>query len=169
MASAEGILIASALTGLLGWRSVGVFRRAQVARGEQLRLLDPFLSALAHPDVRANALGYPIVRGRLDGHALRLELVPDTLAFRALPVLWLEARWARPHTGRLRVVVQPTGAEYFGDDHTLTRRFALDGWPLPAEAWGQSGGPSCSSGSSRWPRRPPRRSSSCPFVKTSCR
>ncbi|MEO6056106.1 MAG: hypothetical protein ABIQ49_04630, partial [Gemmatimonadales bacterium] len=136
MATAEGILIASTLTGLLGWRSL---RATRAARSEQLHFLDPFLPALEQPEVRASALGYPVARGRLDGHALRLELIPDTLAFRTLPVLWLEARWARPHGGRLRVVVRPTGAEYFGHDHTLTRRFDLGDWPVPAEAWGERG------------------------------
>jgi hypothetical protein len=137
VAEAEGLLIVSALTGLLGWRAM---RASRGARRERLLLLDAFLPALTRPGVQTNALGYPIVRGALDGHPIRLELIPDTLAFRALPVLWLEARWVRPHSGRLRLVVQPTGAEYFGDDHTLTRRFHVAGWPAPTEVWGGTGG-----------------------------
>ncbi|HUR95287.1 MAG TPA: hypothetical protein VMY76_11925, partial [Gemmatimonadales bacterium] len=134
MAEAEGILIVSALSGLLGWRAL---RATRVATRDQLHLLDPFLPLVGQPHVEVSPLGFPVLRGLLDGHALRLELVPDTLAFRSLPVLYLEARWARPHTGRLRVVVQPTGAEYFGDDHTLTKRYELRGWSVPCQAWGE--------------------------------
>jgi hypothetical protein len=136
MAEAEGILIASAVAGFLGWRTL---RATRAARREQLRLLDAFLPLLSQVRTRVSALGYPVVTGRLDGHALRLELVPDSLAFRALPVLWLEARWAWPHSARLQVVVQPTGAEYFDDDRTLTRRYELRGWPATTQVWGEGG------------------------------
>jgi hypothetical protein len=122
---------------LLGWRVVVATR---AARGEQLHLLDRFLPIVANAQVAAGELGYPAIRGSLDGHPVRLELIPDTLGFRALPVLWLEVRWKRSHAGRLLLIRQRTGTEYFDDDSRLSRRLEINGWPVATEVWGEAGG-----------------------------
>jgi hypothetical protein len=68
-------------------RRVGRERRAVFAEVEGL---------FTEATVTQDGIGYPSLRGRRDGHAVKLELVVDTLALRQLPTLWLLVTVLRP-------------------------------------------------------------------------
>jgi len=147
LAETRGILIealfwpkvaaATLLAVLLGrW----MFRTYRAARRQRLHALDALLPALDQAEVALTPARFPVARGRLDGSPIRVELVPDTLVLRALPVLWLEARWRRRHQGRLRLVLRPTGTEYFTANNVCRRRLPPPpGWAEPVEIWGEGG------------------------------
>lgn len=133
------ILAATALAVLLLWRVLHYRREEHQGRET---LLEPFTPRLEKPIPGKDALGYPTVRGSLDGGDLRLALFPDTLVLRTLPTLWLQATWSQPHGGRLRVTLNPSGGDYFTDPSGYTVRFAPPpSWELPAEICG-AGSPS---------------------------
>lgn len=109
------------------WRLFGVRRKD---REDRARMLDGFLPEIERPVSSTSPWSYPRVEGRLDGHPVRIDLVPDTLVVRTLPTLWLQLRWMQAYEGSLCVTVDPVGAEFFSDDADCGRLL-----PGPA-SWG---------------------------------
>jgi hypothetical protein len=130
------IAVAAAAAAFLYWQ---ISRYAGEERHGRVVMLDPFRDQVTRPEVSIDALGYPVVNGELDGHPLRLSLFPDTLVMRTLPVLWLQALWTRPHSGRLRVTLEPAGTDYFNEPDDLRTRFASpEAWQRKAEPCGKN-------------------------------
>ena len=128
-------LCLAAVAGVLLARRLVAAYRAE--RDRHRRMLDAFVPLVSPAHLVRNGAGLPALRGTLHGSPLIVTLVPDSLAFRALPKLWLEARWARPHPGRLRLLLRPAPADFLADEHGLTQRFAGPArWPFPVEACG---------------------------------
>jgi hypothetical protein len=126
LAAAAGVFLTRRL--VASWRA---------ERDRHRRLLDAFVPLVAPARPFRNGAGLPALRGTFDGSALMVTVVPDSLAFRQLPKLWLEVRWARPHAGRLRLLLRPLPSEYLADEQGLTQRFAgTTRWPFPVEACG---------------------------------
>jgi hypothetical protein len=128
------LCLAAAAGVLLTRRLVAVYR---AERDRHRRMLDAFVPLISPARVFRNGAGLPALRGTFHGSALFVTVVPDSLAFRQLPKLWLEARWARPHPGRLRLLLRPAPSEFLADEQGLTRRFAgPTRWPFAVEACG---------------------------------
>jgi hypothetical protein len=68
-------------------RNVGRARRAVLRHVEGL---------FTEVTVTQDGIGYPSLRGRWNGHWLKLDLVVDTLAMRQLPTLWMLVSVLRP-------------------------------------------------------------------------
>lgn len=125
------IFVAVAAAAVLIWRIASIHSREA---GGRTHMLDAFEEAVEYPRMRRSPWGYPRLDGSLDGYLIRVDLVPDTLVQRTLPTLWLEARWARPHEGRICVIRDPVGAEYsFDTDQFPTRIAPPPGWPSRTE------------------------------------
>ncbi len=107
------VLIVAAVALLFGWRLLGVQRSDRATRAG---MLDAFLPEILGPVVGWSTWRYPRLEGILDGTAIRIDLLPDTLITRTLPTLWLQVRWTLPQEGNLCVTVDPVGAEFFSDD-----------------------------------------------------
>lgn len=105
--------VVAAVALLLGWRLVAA---RDDERQTKEHMLDEFLPRIEDPVLGWSTWRCRRIDGRLDGRPVRVDLVPDTLVPRALPRLWLQIRWARPHEGDLCVTVDPIGTEFFSDD-----------------------------------------------------
>jgi hypothetical protein len=104
-------------------------------------MLDTFLPAVEGPSLRLSPWRYLNLQGRLDGRPARIDLIPDTLIPRALPTLWLQARWAGPHDGWLSVTKGWNGAEYFNEDTDAGTRLPRPAsWPADTVVRGDDGG-----------------------------
>jgi hypothetical protein len=131
------LCLAAAAGVLLTRRLVAAYH---AERDRHRRMLDAFVPLISPARVFRNGAGLPALRGTFHGSALIVTVVPDSLAFRQLPKLWLEVRWARSHPGRLRLLLRPAPSEFLADEQGLTQRFAgPTRWPFPVEACG--GGP----------------------------
>lgn len=107
-------IAAAAVAGLLlGWRFLAMYQKEHVGRAH---MLDGFLDEIAAARLSKSPWRTPRVEGLFEGAAIRVDLVPDTLVQRALPTLWLELTWARPHEGHLYVTIDPVGTEYMIED-----------------------------------------------------
>jgi hypothetical protein len=128
-------LMLAAAAGVLLTRQLLAARHAERVR--RRHMLDAFLPRLKNPRLKLGRNGWPVVHGELDGHALTLMLVPDSLAYRTLPRLWLEARWTRPHRARLRLLLRPAGGECPTDGPDWSHRLVGPSrWKVPVEASG---------------------------------
>lgn len=107
------ISVAVAAGLLLGWRFLAMFQKEHVGRAH---MLDGFADEIAEARKSKSPWRTPRLEGSYQGFPIRVDLVPDTLVQRALPTLWLEVTWARPHVGHLYVTVDPIGTEYMVDD-----------------------------------------------------
>jgi hypothetical protein len=126
------IAIAAAL--LFSWRIIAMQRREHHGKDH---MLDGFLPELQDARLGWASWRYPTIEGRLDDAPVRIDLIPDTLVVRALPTLYLEARWAHQSRSRLRVILEPNGAEYFAEENGLRVRLAPPlRWPQSAEVRG---------------------------------
>lgn len=97
-------------------------------------LLDPCRGLFTDILHRTDALGFPRMAGNRKGLRYDLQIVPDALAVRKLPALWLlvslPSAMPTPHT--LHLMLRPTGAEGFTrfrslpDQHDLPAGFPPD-------------------------------------------
>ena len=84
--------------------------------------------------VTQNGGDFPVLEGRYKGFPVRLEPVPDTLAWRKLPSLWLKATLLTPNAvgGVLDFLVRPQG-EFFSPADELPHRLPVPvNWPQHA-------------------------------------
>jgi hypothetical protein len=104
-------------------RKVGRDRRSIFAEVEPL---------LTEATVTQDGIGFPTLRGRWNGHAVKIELVVDTLALRQLPTLWMLATVLRPLPVRtpVDITLRPRSSDIvsagtsFSYEHEAPR-----GWP----------------------------------------
>jgi hypothetical protein len=78
---------------------------------------------------------YPSLRGTYRGRTVQLEPIIDHLAWRKLPVLWLQVTVLQPtrFRGVLDFMARATGAEYFSHIYNLQHRLELPAaWPQEA-------------------------------------
>lgn len=91
------------------WRAA---RQDRAARAGLLAEVEPLL---AEPRRRVEPSGYPRLGGSFAGRAVDLRAVPDALAIRKLPALWLLATLTEPQplAGETRIMQRPSGLEPF--------------------------------------------------------
>lgn len=104
--------------GLALWLLVSLRRLVSEMRGSRLAraaILSEAQALLTEPRLRLEPSGFPRLAGRFEGHAVDLQVVPDTLTFRKLPALWLLATLTEPQpvAGETRIMIRPTGLEPF--------------------------------------------------------
>lgn len=128
---ASGILLAvlACAGGLAGAGCV----TARAAAAERLRRqrhwFDRCLSLLTDADSQIAPHGFARVAGRYDGLAVDLQALPDALAVRKLPVLWLLVSMPVPLAvgATLSILRRPSGTETFSP----SARLAYDLTPPP--------------------------------------
>lgn len=106
---AFGLVLSFMATARRLWRETV---RTRTDRAAYLSLLRPLL---AEPRMRLEPSGFPRLAGRYAGHAVDIQVVPDALAFRKLPALWLLVSFTEPQPllGETRIMVRPSGLEPF--------------------------------------------------------
>jgi hypothetical protein len=85
-------------------RKVGRERRAVLA------FVEPLFTEVT---VAQDGIGYPSLRGRWNGHWVKLDLVVDTLAMRQLPTLWMLVSVLRPLPVRtpIDITIRPRSSD----------------------------------------------------------
>lgn len=92
-----------------------LWRETACGRADRAAYLNLLLPLLAEPRMRLEPSGFPRLAGRYAGHAIDIQAVPDALAFRKLPALWLLVTLTEPQplAGETRIMVRPSGLEPF--------------------------------------------------------
>lgn len=123
------VLIIASFIGLLaviGW-AVLATRRENLRRMAMLHgARDRFEDAV----VTKSPWRYPRIDATFEGSPIRVDLVPDSMLRKGLPVLWAQLTWTRPHPGDLFVTKEPRAGEYLKEPDIHSRRRL----PMP-EAW----------------------------------
>jgi hypothetical protein len=104
-------------------RRVGRERRAVLGRVEGL---------FSEVTVTQDGIGYPSLRGRWNGHWVKLDLVVDTLAMRQLPTLWLLVSVLRPLPVRtpIDITLRPRSSDIVSAGTAFAYEHAAPGgWP----------------------------------------
>jgi hypothetical protein len=110
-------------------------RRAREARATRDGLFDAVAWMLEDAHVRTGRGRYAVLSGRHDGHAVRAEIVVDSLTLRKLPILWLVVTVSRPlpTDGTVDVLTRPNGTEVFSRNALLAHRLRTpDDFPVLA-------------------------------------
>jgi hypothetical protein len=114
---ARWLLFLAALGLALGFIATArrLWREAARGRVNRAAYLSPLLPLLADPRMRLEPSGFPRLSGRFVGRAVDVQAVPDALAFRKLPALWLLVTLTEPQplAGETRIMVRPSGLEPF--------------------------------------------------------
>lgn len=109
---------------ILALRLLRATRIRQAAREGYFDLITPHMTRVR----RAVApTGFARVSGEIDGVTTDLQLVPDTLTWRKLPVLWLLVTQpgALPVSQRIDLMARPRGIEPFSTFDTLPHQTIL--------------------------------------------
>jgi hypothetical protein len=104
-------------------RRVGRERRAVLAGVEGL---------FTEVTVSQDGIGYPSLRGRWNGHWVKLDLVVDTLAMRQLPTLWMLVSVLRPLPVRtpIDITLRPRSSDIVSAGTAFAYEHAPPpGWP----------------------------------------
>lgn len=117
---------------LLGAAGHALYRRALAASAGRAGMLQPCGSVLADPVHGRDRTGYGTLTGRFAGSSVEVRLIPEALAFRRLPQLWLSVSVHRS-TGLseiLDVLRRVAGAEFYAPEPELLARYPVPpGWP----------------------------------------
>jgi hypothetical protein len=121
--------------------AIGVTATALLALSERRKLrasrasiLDPVKDHFTNAKLTFDGAGFPKLEGTLDGHQMRLELIPDTMTIRRLPQLWLSMTDVvdLPIAGRgVAILIRPSGADYY----SLTEHMRIRLDVPPAFPW----------------------------------
>jgi hypothetical protein len=82
--------------------------------------------------VAQDGIGYPSLRGKRNGHTVKVELVVDTLAMRQLPALWMIVSVLRPLPVRtpIDITLRPRSSDIVSAGTSFAyEHVAPDGWP----------------------------------------
>ncbi|MEA1833871.1 hypothetical protein U8607_17430 [Methylobacterium durans] len=122
-------LAALAVILLAGCAILWCGRRGSAERAAMLR---PCASLLAEPAEGRDLSGFGTLDGLFEGVPVSIRLIPEAVAFRRLPQLWLSVSVHVP-TGQpatLDVLRRVAGAEFYAPAAELPRRFPVpEGWP----------------------------------------
>ncbi|TNC72160.1 hypothetical protein [Rubellimicrobium roseum] len=129
MAEPRVLLALLALGLLLVWQARRLSRAAAVRRAMRAGYLDAVLPLLASPAARLEPYGFPRVTGFRGGAPFEVRVVPDTLATRKLPALWLLVTLPEPMplAWTWHLMLRPRGGETFSAFDRLPRQLA----PVP--------------------------------------
>src|ERR1700704_6536288 len=111
------------LTCLAGVALVLLYRRDAAHQKQQRgQFFAKSLALFQSYRVEQEGRAYPILKGKYRARTVTLEPIVDHLAWRKLPVLWLQVTVLEPtrFAGVLDFLARPTGAEYFSHIYNLT-------------------------------------------------
>ena len=131
---AESLLLA-ALAALLVAVVVLSKRREGRVMARRAALLDPCRPLFADTVLRPDPMGFPRMAGTAHGLRWDVQVVPDALAVRKLPALWLLVSLPDtiPVPATLHLMLRPTGAEGFTRFRSLPLPLDLpEGFPTDA-------------------------------------
>ncbi|MBC2835678.1 hypothetical protein [Paragemmobacter straminiformis] len=131
---AEAFVLA-AFAALLGAVLLLSRRRQGRVLARRAALLDPCRRLFADTRLRCDAFGFPRMAGTRDGLSYDIQIVPDALAVRKLPALWLlvSLPQSMPVAFTLHLMLRPTGAEGFTRFRSLPNQHDLPaGFPADA-------------------------------------
>jgi len=132
LALAVRISIAVPVAVLFGVMTVRAWR---VDRKARRVMLSGYAETITDAQTVWKRRPYPALVGSLDGYPIAVELVPDTLALRTVPRLWVRIRWRRRHDGRLSVLVR--SADEYAVEGSFTRILAATpAWRAPVDVLG---------------------------------
>ncbi|MCX8254396.1 hypothetical protein RHAL1_02583 [Beijerinckiaceae bacterium RH AL1] len=104
-------------------------RHARRQAAEKRTIFAPCLGSFADPRLSFAPDGYPRLAGRLGGHECRLGIIPDTLALRRLPQLWLTIALPSPcPLPSLVVTARPRGDDYVSQAFDYPRQVDVPSW-----------------------------------------
>ena len=112
----SGPVVLIALLGLalavLVWRASGAAGQRRQARARFLEPCQPLFTKLV---TAVSETGFPRLSGQFQGQIFDIQVVPDSLSFRKLPVLWLLVTLPAPLSmrGTFDLMMRPTGQETF--------------------------------------------------------
>ena len=114
-------------------------RQARRQSADRQSILAPCLGSLANPRLFFAPDGYPRLVGRLGRRQCRLAIVPDTLALRRLPQLWLTVALSSPSMlPSLVVTARPRGDDYVSKAFDYPRQIDVPSW-LPRDTMVRGG------------------------------
>lgn len=104
-------------------------RHTRRQAAEKQTIFAQCLGSFVDPRLSLAPDGYPRLAGRLGGRECRLGIIPDTLALRRLPQLWLTI--ALPSSGPLPslvVTARPRGDDYVSKAFDYPRQVDVPSW-----------------------------------------
>lgn len=122
-------LLALPVLGAAGYALRRRTKGAATERAGMLRPCEALLTASVHGRDRT---GYGMLAGRFGGVPVEIRLIPEALAFRRLPQLWLSVSVHRATgiAGTLDILRRVAGAEFYAPGDDLPARYPVpSGWP----------------------------------------
>jgi hypothetical protein len=117
---------------ILGAAGYALCRRALTASAERAGMLRPCAGLLAEPVEGRDPTGFGTLSGRFAGLPVVIRLIPEAMAFRRLPQLWLSVSVHHPTgvRGTIDVLRRVVGAEFYAPADGLPARYDVpDAWP----------------------------------------
>lgn len=117
---------------ILGAAGYTFYRRSRTASAERAGLLRACEYLLAEPVHGRDPTGFGTLAGRFLDMPVEVRVIPEALAFRRLPQLWLSVSVHRPTgvRGTIDVLRRAVGVEFYAPADELPRRYDVPkGWP----------------------------------------
>ena len=117
---------------ILAAAGYALHRRSRAASAERAGMLRPCVDLLAEPVHGSDGTGYGTLAGRFQDVPVEVRIIPEALAFRRLPQLWLSVSVHHPTgvRGTIDVLRRVVGAEFYAPADDLPARYDLpDAWP----------------------------------------
>lgn len=111
----------------LVWYLIRSLQDASRASLRRQALRRDYFAALTPDQTRTEPSGLPRVALTHDGHRFDLQAIPDALALRKLPCLWLMVTLTEPQalTAETRIMARPSGLEPFSTFASLPHQIPL--------------------------------------------
>ena len=117
---------------MLGAAGYALYRRGRTASAERAGMLRPCEDLLAKPVHGRDPTGFGTLAGRFLGMPVEIRVIPEALAFRRLPQLWLSVsvHHATGVRGTIDILRRVVGAEFYAPADNLPARYNVpEGWP----------------------------------------
>ncbi|WP_051439773.1 hypothetical protein [Methylobacterium sp. 10] len=117
---------------ILGAAGYVLYRRSRTASAERTGMLRPCEDLLAEPVHGRDPTGFGTLAGRFLNLPVEIRIIPEALAFRRLPQLWLSVSVHHPMgvRGTIDVLRRVVGAEFYAPADNLPERYDVpEGWP----------------------------------------
>lgn len=122
------VLLATVI--MLGWLQV---RHVGNVALERRGVLEGAASALDQPHLTQRGIAYPVLSGFYRGRRVTIGLIPDNLALRGLPTLWLSTTLyqALPLPGPIDLLLRPSATDIVSPAGRFMHEHGIpDGWPV---------------------------------------
>lgn len=111
-------------------------RHRRAVRFERRAMYDDCLELFESYRITQDDVAYPVLSGRYRGHRIKLNPIPDYMAFRKIPSLWLQVTVVAdiPYEGTFDFLMRPANVEFYSPSWKLwTVLFPNPpGWPVEA-------------------------------------